>query len=203
MEDLSSTSYNHKTLTEFYSRERKARERANLDDVCSIYGTPRRSYRPVLGAQGTLQATPNPCMERERQKTLNLPQISLRTRGADAAGGLVPDSRYQEVNLNFGFPPHQVHHHHFGWTAAGFKPMATQYSPRRPYGIGLAYGSSINFRESPREAHRLPSPTGRGLSRLPGKPTTDSHQASSAGLSTMAPSDSLSIQSTSKSDGNM
>jgi len=172
MDFLQNTAYNHRALTDLWRRENRSQNCAK-DNVCEVYGTPRRNYRPVMGVSGTLQATPNPGMEVDRKKSPRmedkgpptlLPRLvdhmasspsspsrapkQVHFSGRDDAhkpsplsGGFGPSP---EVDLNYGVPPHQVHHHHFGWTPAGSKPIATSFSPRRPYGIGLYYANSVS-----------------------------------------------------------
>jgi len=132
-------------MGELFSKERRAQEafRATTAAVCSVYGTPRQHYRPILGVSGTLQATPNPCMEKDRRRPNEAGvDYQLGRFDLDPCRPRRPDRR-AEADLSFGVPPHQVHHHHFGWTSAGPKPEAAVFSARRPWGIGLQYSEDI------------------------------------------------------------
>mmetsp|Transcript_62635 Transcript_62635/g.123814 ORF Transcript_62635/g.123814 Transcript_62635/m.123814 type:complete len:226 (-) Transcript_62635:79-756(-) len=150
MDGAATTQYSHLTMGDVFNKEHRARELAEeeLDKECHVYGTVRSHYRPRLGISGTLQSTPNPNLEfdrhfrpdeagYERQRVVELPRLDL-----DPFRPKRPN-RKTEANLNEGVPPHQVHHHHFGWTMPGFKPDATNYNPRRKWGLGLEYSEKI------------------------------------------------------------
>jgi len=150
MAGAATTHYSHLTLGDVFTKERRAQELAEeeREKECNVYGTTRSHYRPRLGISGTLQSTPNPCLEvdrylrqdeagYQRQRSVELPRLDL-----DPSRRKRPNRR-TEANLNEGVPPHQVHHHHFGWTMPGFKPDATDYNPRRKWGLGLEYSERI------------------------------------------------------------
>mmetsp|Transcript_59533 Transcript_59533/g.167721 ORF Transcript_59533/g.167721 Transcript_59533/m.167721 type:complete len:171 (+) Transcript_59533:115-627(+) len=140
---MHSTTYNHSALRDLWARESRAHEahKEQAEETCTVFNTPRRNYRPVLGVSGTLQATPNPCMERDRdrrdeagvERALDLPPIDLERQRRPA--------RASEADLRWGVPPHQVHHHNFGWTLAG-SPRGV-FSPRRSWGLALHYSDSV------------------------------------------------------------
>mmetsp|Transcript_40918 Transcript_40918/g.73524 ORF Transcript_40918/g.73524 Transcript_40918/m.73524 type:complete len:213 (+) Transcript_40918:140-778(+) len=142
MDFMHNTAYNHRQLGDLWSKEVRTREAQNVqrDKACTVYGTPRRSYRPVLGISGTLQATPNPCLEQDRHRERD--EVGNKHKLPHLESQQLP-TRTAEADLNYGVPPHQVHHHHFGWTLAGAKPVATSFSPRRPWGIGLQYANEV------------------------------------------------------------
>jgi len=200
---MNSTAYSHAGMRDNWLRDSKARNRhAETDRAATavdIYGTPRRVYRPVMGVSGTLQHTPNPCMERDRDELVG-PHLSASSSGDRKSGAI---DRSAEVDLNWGFPAHQVHHHHFGWTQAGSNPMATVYSPRRPWGIGLQYADRIapftrRIAEMPQFHQASSSPRERGGGNRSSwaeggqrvvAGSDKSFQTSLAQLSTAAPSD--------------
>lgn len=138
MDFLQSTAYSHNVLGDHWNRESRARDKHAADGnlVCGVYGNSRTKYRPRLGLSGTLQATPNPCLERNRH-------MKCDEVGRVALPELVPRTTKPDLDLNVDVPPHQVHHHHFGWTRAGARPVATEYSARRPWGIGLRYSEEV------------------------------------------------------------
>mmetsp|Transcript_112837 Transcript_112837/g.319130 ORF Transcript_112837/g.319130 Transcript_112837/m.319130 type:complete len:241 (+) Transcript_112837:83-805(+) len=228
---MGSTAYVHGTVRDVIMRECQLRElhAAKLTTNVDVYGTPRLTYRPILGVSGTLQATPNPCMERDRQKPdleattnsatgpgscthalVHLPRIgvggpwrqqvqpedSVPFNSAEARSSrshpVARTNRSSEVDLNWGFPPHQVHHHDFGWTLPGAKPEAAIFSPRRLRGIGLRYSDDIApFLKHGRVPLREPSPHGRSPrdNRQAAAPGKASQQTSTAQFSTAAPPD--------------
>mmetsp|Transcript_72158 Transcript_72158/g.181881 ORF Transcript_72158/g.181881 Transcript_72158/m.181881 type:complete len:226 (-) Transcript_72158:248-925(-) len=211
-----STVYTHRQIGDLLVRERHVREthctRAD-DAACNVYGTPRRNYRPVLGVSGTLQSTPNPCLERDRHRALPHEEATSTPRKAVVPGELLPSlgvqkrgvlpDRTAEADLTWGVPPHQVHHHNFGWTMSGPKTPATVFSARRPWGIGLTYSNDIasvvkKFRDCPSarasSAHAVAGSQAAGSKHSMYSPGDmmmgkTSLQASSAQLSTAAPSD--------------
>eukprot|EP00746_Dinoflagellata_sp_MGD_P010245 gnl/MRDRNA2_/MRDRNA2_121086_c0_seq1.p1 gnl/MRDRNA2_/MRDRNA2_121086_c0~~gnl/MRDRNA2_/MRDRNA2_121086_c0_seq1.p1 ORF type:complete len:196 (-),score=27.90 gnl/MRDRNA2_/MRDRNA2_121086_c0_seq1:26-613(-) len=137
MDFLQSTAYNHRALGDLWRKERNANQNHEVNqghEAPDAFDTPAKRYRPIVGVSGTLQATPNPCMERDRLRA-----HSVHTRLPKLSGA----ATNPEVNLNVHVPPHQVHHHHYGWTSAGNDAKATFFSPRRPYGIGLHYANTI------------------------------------------------------------
>uniref|UniRef100_A0A7S4UA74 Uncharacterized protein n=1 Tax=Alexandrium monilatum TaxID=311494 RepID=A0A7S4UA74_9DINO len=143
--------YDHRAMGELQSKERRVQEAylASAKAVCSVYGTPRQHYRPVLGISGTLQATPNPCLEKDRRRNHDAPSMEHRRMVDSDPPWAARSSRGAEAELSHGVPPHQAHHHHFGWTPAGPKPEAAVFSARRPWGIGLRYSDDVvpSFRQ--------------------------------------------------------
>lgn len=191
MDFLHNTAYNHRALSDLWRRENRHQvdNSSSLESACEVYGTPRRRYRPVMGVSGTLQATPNPCMEVDRKKSPRmedrgpptlLPRIVLDGNMSSSSPSRAPKQAQGgrdnlnseklltggfdpslEVDVNYGVPPHQVHHHHFGWAPAGAKPIATTFSPRRPYGIGLYYAHAVS--PSHKKIENCPVPETRKL----------------------------------------
>jgi len=224
------STYSHRAMGDLWIKEHRMREAhsCHTQELCTVYGTPRRRYRPIMGITGTLQETPNPNMERDRLplplSSARLPQADLADRTEHRIDQLPPllasprlepldraprpaIDRRAEANLSYGIPPHQVHHHNFGWTNAGAKPVATVFSPRRPWGIGLQYANEINpfskqIRDCPGSPRGFspPSPRRTGAHSQFAMTThasqysgmmwkQSSQQASTAQLSTAAPSD--------------
>jgi len=159
-----------------------------------------QSARAVLQQVPSIPAAAAAAPLERRGEGEALPRLDLYPQPRNL---LRPD-RTAEADLSFGVPPHQVHHHNFGWTLAGTKPVASMFSARRPWGIGLQYSHDINhfskqIRECPGSPRGFSPPRGRSSafnghrtlpvteSKMPWKQS--SLQASTAQLSTAAPSD--------------
>jgi len=130
-----------------WERRHEELHRAQARDSVDVFGTPRREYRPVLGCAGTPAATTaSSCLEQQlphHQRQLSdvtqrqLPPLSMPGVASPRA-----PNRVNEANLERGVPPHQAHHHHFGWTL-GAATGATDYSPARRWGIGMSHANEI------------------------------------------------------------
>lgn len=144
----------HATLQAQIAWERRHEEshRAKAHDSVDVLGTPRREYRPAFGCNGNPAATANSCSfglpHAHRQISdgtqRQLPQLSMHGGASPRVSPRGPN-RLNEANLERGVAPHQVHHHHFGWTlgAVGHTPAATDYNPARRWNVGLSHANEI------------------------------------------------------------
>jgi len=132
-----------------WERRHDELHRAKAQSV-DVFGTPRREYRPVLGCNGTPAETANSFFEQRLAQTprqlsdgtqRQLPHLST---ASPRASPRVPN-RLNEANLERGVPPHQAHHHHFGWTlgAVGHSTGSPDYSPARRWNVGLSHANEI------------------------------------------------------------
>lgn len=130
-----------------WERRHDELHRANTLSV-DVSGTPRREYRPVLGCNGTPAATDRSIFEQQLPQTQRQvsdgSQRQLPPLSARGASPRAPN-RLNEANLERGVPPHQAHHHHFGWTlgAVGHSTGSTDYSPARRWNVGLGHANDI------------------------------------------------------------
>lgn len=149
---LKTTNYNHNILKDIFQKARKADEVYAEHTKCESASSSNsgKAYRPILGVTGTLTASPNPCLELERLRSFqkNSSWLQRRRRNAPVSNNARThvEGTHVEVDLNQGIPPHQVHHHHYGWIAAGNDPKATCFSTSiAPHsGIGLHYSHHVS-----------------------------------------------------------